>query len=47
METGQVPANMKIAKIIPIYKSKEKTTTWEIIDQYPSTINLENLGKSS
>ena len=24
METGQVPANMKIAKIIPIYKSKEK-----------------------
>ena len=34
METGQVPADMKIAKIIPIYKSKEKTT-WEIIDQYP------------
>ena len=24
METGQVPANMKIAKIMPIYKSKEK-----------------------
>ena len=24
METGQVPADMKIAKIIPIYKSKEK-----------------------
>ena len=45
MESGQVPANMNIAKIIPIYKSKEKKT-WEIIDQYPSTINLENFGKS-
>ena len=27
METGQVPANMKIANIIPIYKSKENKAT--------------------
>ena len=25
LETGIVPKNMKIAKIIPIYKSKDKT----------------------
>ena len=42
METGQVPANMKIAKIIPIYKSKEKNNmgNYRAISLLPSVSKI-------
>ena len=39
-KTGQVPANMKISKIIPIYKSKEKNMGNYRPISFNATINL-------